>query len=102
LPGALERVRRKLAGSDDGDRQMLAILAAVLSDGLPALDTACAEALENGVHSADVICSADNSGAGAEPLTWGTVLMTISQTRGFAVAHSAPFLAELACCAERR
>jgi len=55
LPGALERVRRKLAGSDDGDRQMVAILAAVLTDGLPALDAACAEALENGVHSADVI-----------------------------------------------
>ena len=55
LPGALERVRRKLAGSDDGDRQMVAILAAVLTDGLPAVDAACAEALENGVHSVDVI-----------------------------------------------
>jgi DNA replication protein DnaC/transposase len=32
LPAALERVRRKLAGSDDGDRQMVAILAAVLTD----------------------------------------------------------------------
>src|ERR1700730_8459194 len=37
LPAALERVRRKLAGSDDGDRQMVAILAAVLTDGLPAV-----------------------------------------------------------------
>ena len=55
LPGALERVRRRLAGSDDGDRQMVAILAAVLSDGLPAVEAACAEGLENGVHSADVI-----------------------------------------------
>ncbi len=55
LPGALERVRRKLAGSDDGDRQMVAILAAVLTDGLAAVEAACAEALENGVHSADVI-----------------------------------------------
>ena len=55
MPGALERVRRKLAGSDDGDRQMVAILAAVLTDGLAAVDVACAEALENGVHSADVI-----------------------------------------------
>ena len=34
LPAALERVRRKLAGSDDGDRQMVKILAAVLTDGL--------------------------------------------------------------------
>jgi hypothetical protein len=33
LPAVLERVRRRLAGSDDGDRQMVAILAAVLTDG---------------------------------------------------------------------
>jgi transposase len=55
LPAALERVRRKLAGSDDGDRQMVAILAAVLTDGLPAVEATCAEALTEGVHSADVI-----------------------------------------------
>jgi transposase len=55
LPANLERVRRKLAGSDDGDRQMVKILAAVLSDGLPAVEAACAEALAQGVHSADVI-----------------------------------------------
>ena len=45
LPAALERVRRKLRGSDDGDRQMVAILSAVLTDGLPAVEGACAEAL---------------------------------------------------------
>ena len=55
LPGALERVRRKLAGSDDGDRQMVKILAAVLTDGLPVVEAACAQALSEGVHSADVI-----------------------------------------------
>jgi transposase len=55
LPAALERVRRKLAGSDDGDRQMVSILAAVLTDGLPAVEAACTEALAEGVHSADVI-----------------------------------------------
>ena len=55
LPAALERVRRKLAGSDDGDRQMVAILAAVLTDGLLAVEAACAGALAEGVHSADVI-----------------------------------------------
>ncbi len=55
LPAALERVRRRLAGSDDGDRQMVAILASVLTDGLPAVEAACAEALTEGVHSADVI-----------------------------------------------
>jgi hypothetical protein len=31
LPAGLERIRRKLAGSADGDRQMVKILAAVLS-----------------------------------------------------------------------
>ena len=55
LPAALDRVRRKLAGIGDGDRQMVAILAAVLIDGLPAVEAACAEALIEGVHSADVI-----------------------------------------------
>jgi transposase len=55
LPAALERVRRKLAGSDDGDRQMVKILAAVLTDGLAAVEAACAQALSEGVHSADVI-----------------------------------------------
>ncbi len=43
------------SGSDDGDRQMVEILAAVLTDGLPAVEAACAEALDQGVHSADVI-----------------------------------------------
>jgi len=55
LPAGLERVRRKLAGRDDGDRQMVKILAAVLDDGLSAVEAACAEALAEGVHSADVI-----------------------------------------------
>jgi hypothetical protein len=55
LPGAIERVRRKLAGSDEGDRQMVKILAAVLEDGLTTVEAACAEALSHGVHSADVI-----------------------------------------------
>jgi transposase len=55
LPGALDRVRRKLASADDGDRQMVDILTAVLSDGLPAVEAACAEALREGVHSADVV-----------------------------------------------
>jgi transposase len=55
LPAALERVRRKLAGTNDGDRQMVNILTTVLSDGLAAVEAACAEALREGVHSADVI-----------------------------------------------
>jgi hypothetical protein len=32
LPAAMERVRRKLAGTDDGNRQIIDILAAVLTD----------------------------------------------------------------------
>jgi transposase len=55
LPTALERVRRKLTGSNDGDRQMVAVLAAVLTDGLPAVEAACAQAMTDGVHSSDVI-----------------------------------------------
>jgi hypothetical protein len=55
LPTALDRIRRKLAGSSDGDRQMVKILAAVLTDGLPAVEAACLQALSEGVHSADVV-----------------------------------------------
>jgi transposase len=55
LPAAMERVRRKLASADDGNRQMVDILAAVLADGLAAVEAACTEALAHGVHSADVV-----------------------------------------------
>jgi transposase len=55
LPGAIERVRRKLRSAPDGDRQMVDILGAALTDGLPAVEAACAEALDEGVHSADVV-----------------------------------------------
>lgn len=55
LPAAIARVRRKLRGSDDGDRQMVKILSAVLSDGLVVVEAACAEALAAGIHSADVV-----------------------------------------------
>jgi len=58
LPASLERVRRKLKGSDDGDRQMVKILTAVLTDGLVAVEAACAEALDAGIASADVILNA--------------------------------------------
>ena len=55
LPANLERVRRKLAAGDDGGRQMVDILTAVLSDGLPAVEAACGEALRDGVHAASVV-----------------------------------------------
>jgi transposase len=55
LPSALGRVQKKLKGMKDGDRQMVAILTAVLTDGLVAVEAACAESLDAGTHSADVI-----------------------------------------------
>ena len=55
LPAAMERIRRKLAGADDGNRQMVDILAAVFTDGLAAVEAACAEAVDHNVHSADVV-----------------------------------------------
>ena len=39
----------------DGDRQMVDILTAVLTDGLQAVEAACAEALSAGIASADVV-----------------------------------------------
>ena len=38
-----------------GDRQMVKVLSAVLTDGLAAVEAACAAALAGGVHSADVV-----------------------------------------------
>lgn len=55
LPPALAAIRRKLKGSDDGDRQMVQILSCVAADGLPTVEAACREALDQGVHSAPVI-----------------------------------------------
>ena len=55
LPGALGRMRARLTGRDDGDRQIVKILAAVLEDGLEAVEAACAEALACGACSADVV-----------------------------------------------
>ena len=55
LPKALRRVRARLARHEDGDRQVVKILAAVLEDGLEAVEAACAEALAEGTCSADVV-----------------------------------------------
>lgn len=55
LPAAMERVRRWLRDADYGDRQMVAILAAVLSDNIEAVDAACQEALDKNVCSSAVI-----------------------------------------------
>jgi transposase len=55
LPGALNEVRRKLERHADADRQFVAILNAVVQDGLEAVEAACREALANHCVSADVV-----------------------------------------------
>ena len=55
LPPALRRVQRKLERQHGGDRQVVEILGAVLSDGIDAVEAACAEALAQNVHSAGVV-----------------------------------------------
>jgi hypothetical protein len=55
LPPAMAAIRRKLKGSDDGDRQMVQILSCVPDDGLQAVEAACREAVDQGVHSAPVV-----------------------------------------------
>ena len=55
LPLAIERVRRRLKAAHDGDRQMVSILAAVLTDGIDAVEAACQEAIDQNVFSAAII-----------------------------------------------
>ena len=62
LPGALGRIRARLTGCDDGDRQFVRILAAVQEDGLEAVEAACAEALDCGACSA-MSCSTSSPGS---------------------------------------
>ena len=55
LPVAIRRVQRKLERQPGGDRQMVDILSAVLTDGIDAVEAACAEALSHNVHSSGVV-----------------------------------------------
>ena len=55
LPPALARLRRKLGTGDEADRRFVRVLAAVLTDGLDAVEDAISEALEAGVASDEVI-----------------------------------------------
>src|SRR2546430_16466215 len=55
LPASLALVRRKLKGSDDGDRQMVKVLSAVLTDGLAAGGAACGGRLTHGVPPPRII-----------------------------------------------
>ena len=63
LPGALGRMRSRLGRHDDGDRQMVKILAAVLEDGQEAVESACSEALAGGAGQRR--CGAQHPGAAA-------------------------------------
>jgi transposase len=55
LPPALAQVRLKLKQHADGDQQFVKVLSSVLDHGLSAVESACAEALEAGIASGDVI-----------------------------------------------
>ncbi len=55
FPPAMAAIRRKLKGSDDGDRQMVQIQSCLPDDGLQAVEAACREAVDQGVHSAPVV-----------------------------------------------
>ena len=55
LPPALARLRRKLGTGDEADRRFVRVLAAVLSDGLDAVEGAIREALDAGAASDEVI-----------------------------------------------
>ena len=48
-------IQRKLERQPGGDRQMVDILGAILTDGLEAVEAACSEALSHNVHSAGVV-----------------------------------------------
>ena len=55
LPPALTRLRRKLGGGDEADRRFVRVPAAVMTDGLEAVEAAIREALDNGAVSDEVI-----------------------------------------------
>ncbi len=68
LPAGLERMRRKLTSRKDGDRQFAEVLAAVLSDGLDAVDAACTEAMAQGTVTADAVINAITRARHPEPV----------------------------------
>jgi len=55
LPAAIRRVGRRLDRQPGGDKQMVDILSAILTDGVDAVEAACAEALSHKTHSAGVV-----------------------------------------------
>ena len=57
LPPALTQLRRKLGRGDEADRRFVRVLAAVLVDGLEAVDDAVRQALDASAASDDLIIS---------------------------------------------
>lgn len=55
LPPALAQVRAELKRHEDGDRQFVKVLGAVVDHGLEAVEAACTEALKAGICHGDVI-----------------------------------------------
>lgn len=55
LPAPIRRVQPKLERQPGGDRQVVDILSAVLTDGIDAAEAACTEALSHNLHSAGVV-----------------------------------------------
>jgi transposase len=55
LPDSLCRVRAHFEGLDDGDKQMVKVLNAVMTDSLVEVTAACESALQAGTISADII-----------------------------------------------
>ena len=55
LPPSLAQLRRKLGSGDEADRRFVRVLAAVLTDGLDAVEAAIREALDAGAASDEVI-----------------------------------------------
>jgi len=55
LPPALAQLRRKLGRSDDADRRFVRVLAAVIDDGLAAVEGAIREALAAGAVNDEVV-----------------------------------------------
>ena len=58
LPKAMAKMQRRLAKFNDGHRQMVDILSAVLVDGVEAVEAACVESLTAGIASSDVVLNA--------------------------------------------
>ena len=77
-------VRRKLAGADDGNRQMVDILTAMLTDGLAAVEAACAEAIACRCINANATkCCSSTSPASAK-----SFCIKSKRARAFAFAWS--------------